>query len=192
MEVDVVTRMLAASALALALVACGSAPVSVRAAEQALGDVGRPGSASFEHGSFDFSRQIEGVGSEEEDRLASMSWDVYYVLDDGDVGAWGSGMDVFGSAAAARESAEHLATFLVCDGPRTRVEMEDEGYDLLEASTCRRPTADGYYATLSAADGPVTANLAVASHDRAVAVAALAAVWAQFSASTQQVVDDVS
>jgi hypothetical protein len=36
MEVDVVTRMLAASALALGLVACGAAPVSVRAAEQAL------------------------------------------------------------------------------------------------------------------------------------------------------------
>lgn len=185
-------RILAPSALAAVLVACGSAPVGVGEAEQALADVGRPGSASFEHGSFDFSRQIEGVGSEEEDRLASTSWDIYYVLDDGDVGSWGAGMDVFASAAAARESAESLATFWVCDGPRTRVEMEDDGYDLLDASTCRRPTADGYYATLSAADGPVTANLAVASHDREVAVAALAAVWARFSASAQQVVDDVS
>jgi hypothetical protein len=185
-------RTLASAVLVLALVSCGSAPVSVRAAERALADVGRPGSDSFEHGSFDFGRPIPGVGSEDEERLASMSWDVYYVLDDGDVGSWGAGMDVFGSATAARESAEHLATFWVCDGPRMPVEVDDEGYDVLEASTCKRPTAEGYYATLSAADGLVTANLAVASHDRDVAAAALVAVWAQLSDSAQQVVDDVS
>jgi hypothetical protein len=185
------TRNVATAVLAVALTACGS-PLSVPDAEQALVDVGRPASASFEHGSFDFSRQIEGVGSEDEGRLASMSWDVYYVLDDGDVGSWGAGMDVFGSDEAARESAEELARFWVCDGPREQVEVDDEGYDVLEASTCRRPTADGYYATLSASDGPVTANLAVASRDRDVAAAALVAVWGAFSTSARQVADDVS
>ncbi|GAB3245036.1 hypothetical protein [Nocardioides dilutus] len=190
------TRDVATAVLAFALTGCGSAqvqaPVQVPVAEQALADVGRPSSASFEHGSFDFSRQIKGVGNEDDDRLASMSWDIYYVLDDGDVGAWGAGMDVFGSAEAARESAEELATFWVCDGPREPVEVEDPRYDLLEASTCKRPTGVGYYATLSAADGLVTANLAVASRDRGVATAALVAVWAEFSVSAQQVVDHIS
>jgi hypothetical protein len=183
---------MATAVLAVALTACGSTPPTAPAAERALADVGRPSSASFEHGSFDFSRQIEGVADEDDDRLASMSWDIYYVLDDGDVGSWGAGMDVFGSAEAAREAAEELATFWVCDGPRKPVEVEDERYDVLDASTCRRPTGVGYYATLSAADGLVTANLAVASRDRDVAAAALVAVWAEFSASAQQVVDDVS
>lgn len=186
------TRAVATGVLAVALTACGSSPPSATAAEHALADVGRPASAGFEHGSFDFSRQIRGVGDDEEDRLASMSWDIYYVLDDGDVGAWGAGMDVFGSAEAARDAAEDLATFWVCDGPRSPVEVEDDRYDVLDASTCRRPTGVGYYATLSAADGLVTANLAVASRDRDVAAAALVAVWAEFSASAQQVVDEVS
>jgi hypothetical protein len=192
LEVVVRARDVATAVLAVALTACGSTALSVPAAEQALADVGRPSSASFEHGSFDFSRQIEGVANDDDDRLASMSWDIYYVLDDGDVGSWGAGMDVFGSAEAAREAAVELATFWVCDGPRKPVEVDDERYDVLDASTCRRPTSVGYYATLSAADGQVTANLAVASRDRDVAAAALLAVWAEFSASAQQVVDDVS
>ena len=43
---------------------------SVPAAEGALVAVGRPASATFDLGSFDFGVPVEGVGSHEEGRLA--------------------------------------------------------------------------------------------------------------------------
>jgi hypothetical protein len=166
---------------------------AMQAAEQALVALGRPASARFDASSFDFSDPIKGVGSGEEDRLASMSWDVYYVLDNGAVGAWGAGMDVFGSAGAAEVSAVKQATFWICEGPRTALDTIARGtYDYLDASTCKRPGEEtGYYATLSAADGVVTANLTVGAQDREVAASALVAVWASLSDSTQAVVGEV-
>ena len=166
---------------------------SVQAAEGALVAVGRPASATFDLGSFDFGAPVEGVGSHEEGRLASMSWDVYYVLDDGSVGAWGAGMDVFESVEAARAGAQKLATFWSCSGPRTPLDtIEPETFDYVDASTCKRPgERGGYYATLSAADGVVTANLTLGAKDREVAATALVAVWASLSDSTQKVVAEV-
>lgn len=175
--------------LALGLAACSADPPTTTEAERALDDAGRPASASFDLGSFDFGKPIEGVASAEEGLVAGRSWDVYYVLADGDVGAWGAGMDVFDSEDAARSSAERLATYWVCAGPREPVTIDTEEYDVLEASTCRRPTEEGYYATLSAADGLVTANLTIAARDRVVAASALRAVWASLSRNTARAVD---
>ena len=77
--------------------------------------------------------------------LSSASWDVYVVLDDGQIGAWGAGMDVWDSTAAAREAAEREAGFFSCDGPREPVADLDEsaddfaGSDVVQEARQRRP-----------------------------------------------------
>lgn len=187
-------RVHAGVAIAAALVlvsGCGSEPPTEAEATRAVDDLANPADGEFAHGSFDFSDQLGSKPARRDGRLTSTSWDVYYVLDDGDVGAWGAGLDVFDSADAAAAAADLLATFWVCDGPREPVSLEADGYDVLEASTCKRPSEDGYYATLSAADGVVTANLTLASYDREVAEAALVAVWGSLSERTQDVVEDL-
>ena len=124
--------------------------------------------------------------------LSSASWDVYVVLDDGQIGAWGAGMDVWDSTAAAREAAEREAGFFSCDGPREPVtDLDDGADDLLVATSCKKPGNDGYRATASAADGFVTRNLTVAAATRELTVAGLVAVWESLSAAADRLVADL-
>ena len=107
-------------------------------------------------------------------------------------------MDVWDSTAAAREAAEREAGFFSCDGPRQPVTQLDQGDDdqgdddLAEATSCRKPGNDGYRATASAADGFVTRNLTVAAATRELTVAGLLAVWESLSATSDQLVADLS
>ena len=153
-----------------------------------------PADGSFSRGTFDFGFTIDGVASDEEGRLASASWDVYYVLDTEDVGAWGAGMDVFSSVEAANASARKLADFWICAGPRRPVDGIDlDTVDWLDATSCKYPSEEGgYYATLSAADGLVTANLTISARSREIAEAALLGVWTSLSATLRLVVADLS
>ena len=159
------------------------APLTIPDAQAALEEGGVPADGSFSGGTFDLGRTIDGPANAEEARLASASWDVYFVLDSGDVGAWGAGMDVFSSVEGANASARKLADFWICAGPRRPVEgISTDSLNWLDASTCKYPGSEGgYYATLSAADGVVTANLTIATSSREVAEAALVGVWETLS-----------
>jgi hypothetical protein len=161
-------------------------------ARELLSSVTPPADGSFSGGTFDLGEAVPGPVEVVDGRLASSSWDVYYVLDEGDVGAWGAGVKIFTTSRAAQQSADELATFWSCRGARTAVEsIGPTSYDVVRATSCRKPDGHGYLATVSAVDGVVTANLTVTARSRREATAALTRVWASLSTTAQAVVADV-
>jgi hypothetical protein len=169
-----------------------SAPPSVDEASAALEGLAPPEDGEFDGGEFDVSKSILRGQLAADGHLSSASWDVYVVLDDGQIGAWGAGMDVWDSTAAAREAAEREAGFFSCEGPREPVtDLDDDPDDFVVATSCKKPGNDGYRATASAADGFVTRNLTVAAATRELTVAGLLAVWESLSATSDQLVADL-
>ncbi len=174
----------------LLLVGCGTdepAPAEEDAstAQQVLDALAPPAGGEYPGGSFEFSRPIDGGSAGGLGRVASTSWDVYYVVG-GSNGAWGAGLDVFDTADHAAQVTEDDAGFF-CTGTRRAVDaLADDG---LWAYSCRRPTEGGFYATLDAVDGAVAANLTVSGPTRGAAEAALAAVWASLAPTVHEVDD---
>jgi hypothetical protein len=167
-------------------------PPTVDEAAAALESLTPPADGEFDGGEFDVSESILRGQLAADGHLSSASWDVYVVLDDGQIGAWGAGMDLWDSAAAARDAAEREAGFFSCDGPREPVtELDDGDDDFLEATSCRKPGNDGYRATASASDGFVTRNLTVAAASRELTVAGLVAVWESLSTTADQLATDL-
>ncbi|MEJ7831667.1 MAG: hypothetical protein WKF79_02035 [Nocardioides sp.] len=199
----VISRLLPVVGLAVALApttACskeagpGASPrgpaTTTSQAEAILQVVGVPSDRDFAGGSFEFADPFVGGSSAEDGRLASSSWDVYFVRDTGDVGAWGAGLDIFDSVEAAQRSAQKVATFSVCEGPRQPVDgIDGSDYDVLEAISCPRVADDGYVAYVSASDGVVTANLTVSGPTRTSATTAVVEVWASLSETAQGAVE---
>ena len=174
---------------ALVLVGCGDDEPAPEAgsttAQQVLDALAPPAGGEYPGGSFEFSRPIDGGSAGGQGRVASTSWDVYYVAG-GSTGSWGAGLDVFDAADHAAQVTEDDAGFF-CTGTRREVgALADDG---LWAYSCRRPTEGGFYATLDAVDGAVAANLTVSGATRGAAEAALAAVWASLAPTVHDVDD---
>ena len=157
-------------------------------ARVALEAVGSPEDGDFDGGQFDYDKPLLRGQLAADGHLSSDSWDVYVELDNGQVGSWGAGMDVWDSARAARVGAEREAAFLTCDGPRRPVAVPDTGDRFLVATSCRKPGDDGFRATASASDGLVSRNLTVAASTRAVTERGLVAAWASLTATSAEVV----
>ena len=154
-------------------------------AQQVLDELAPPAGGEYPGGSFEFSRPIDGGSAGGHGRVASTSWDVYYVAG-GSNGSWGAGLDVFDTADRAAQVTEDDAGFF-CTGTRREVgALADDG---LWAYSCRRPTEGGFYATLDAVDGTVAANLTVSGPTRGAAESALTAVWASLAPTVLDVDD---
>ena len=159
-------------------------PMTAAHAQGVLADEGPSGDGRFPGGTFRFGSTFDNSDSpfgnsdvRIDGRLASASWDVYWHRDEGDVGAWGVGIDVLRTPERAARALDEEAAFW-CQGPRRGVEgLGDVGLADVRTSSCRRAGGEGFYATLDAADGPVLTSLTVGGPTRAEAVAALRAVW---------------
>ena len=148
-------------------------------ARAVLDGVPTPAGGSFEGGTFQVGHPIPGPEAIVDGRLASMSWDYFYLLDDGDRGSWGGAVKVYGSPEEAVAAANAFAVFWSCDGARTVIgDIDAAAYDELMATYCRRAGGDDYVATVSAVSGLVTANLTVSAPTSALAVAELESAWA--------------
>lgn len=169
-----------------------TAPPSADRAAQALADHGPRGTGGMPGGRFRFGRLIPGGDAGGQGRVATASWDVYWTLDTGDRGAWGVGIDVFGSASEAARVVEEEGAFWCPVRSRDVGGVGADDLDALVAVSCRRLGGEGYYATLDAARGPVTANITVARPTRAEAETALLAVWAQVQDATSAVAEEMS
>lgn len=159
-------------------------PMTAAQAQEVLAHEGPSGDGRFPGGTFTFGSPFDNSDSPFGNsktltggRLASASWDVYWHRNDGDVGAWGVGIDVLRTPERAARALDEGAAFW-CQGPRRGVEdLGNGGLADVRTSSCRRAGGEGFYATLDAADGPVLTSLTVGGPTRAEAVAALRAVW---------------
>ena len=163
-------------------------PMTAAQAQEALAGEGPSGDGRFPGGTFTFGSPFDNSDSPFDDsdsadssgisgRVASASWDIYWHRNDGEVGAWGVGIDVLRTPGRAARALDEEAAFW-CPGPRRGVaDLENGGLAGVRASTCRRAGGEGFYATLDAADGQVLASLTVGGPTRPAAVAALRAVW---------------
>ncbi len=166
--------------------ASGLSPARAR---EILAGLTSPAGGSFDGGTFDVGHPIPGPTTVLDGRLASMSWDYYYLLDDGDRGAWGAAVKIFRTADEATKAADEFATFWGCDGPRTVIgQIDPAAYDDLMATYCRRAGGSDYLATVSAVDGRVTANLTVSAPSSALAVAEIMPAWESLNQTTQEAV----
>jgi hypothetical protein len=151
-----------------------------------------PEGGSFDGGTFDVGHPMPGPTIVVDGQLASMSWDYYPLLDDGDRGAWGAAVKIFGTPDEATKAADAFATFWGCDGPRTVIgEIDTSAYDDLMATYCRRAGGSDYLATVSAVKGRVTANLTVSARSSDLAVAEIMSAWESLSVTTQEAVHRV-
>ncbi len=169
-----------------------TAPPPADRAARALADHGPQGIGELPGGRFRFGRLIPGGDAGGKGRVATASWDVYWTLDTGDRGAWGVGIDVFGSASEAAQVVADEGAFWCPTESREVAGIADDDLDAVVAVSCRRLGGEGYYATLDVARGPVTANITVARPTRAEAEAALLAVWAPVHDAAAAVAEDVS
>jgi hypothetical protein len=161
--------------------------VSPARAREVLADLASPMGARFDGGTFDVGHPIPGPTTVVDGRLASMSWDFYYLLDDGDRGSWGAAVKIFRTPDEATKAADAFATFWGCDGPRTVIgEIDPSSYDDLMATYCLRAGGSDYLATVSAVDGRVTANLTVSAVSRHLVLAELEAAWASLDVTARE------
>lgn len=159
-------------------------------AQEVLAQDGPSGDGRFPGGTFTFGSPFDNSDSPFDDpdspgssgmqasgRVASASWDIYWHRHDGDLGAWGVGIDVLRTPGRAARALDEEAAFW-CPAARRGIEdLGTGGLADVRASSCRRAGGDGFYATLDAVDGPVRASLTVGGPTRHAAVAALHAVW---------------
>ncbi len=187
-------RTTTAVVAAIVLAACGgdggddgdNQQVSAAEARSALQAAQSPEDGTFDAGNFRFSRPFDAGSAPEDGRLASYSWDIAYHLDSGDLGSWSAGLDVFDAPDAALESARKVSGRWPCkDEPVAIDDLAEDHVDYLEASYCKKLSAEGFVAQLSTADGPVTVNLTVGGTSPESTSAALAAVWGSLSDVTQ-------
>ena len=158
-------------------------------ARELLAGLESPEGGSFDGGTFDVGHPMPGPTLVVDGRLASMSWDFYSLLDDGERGAWGAAVKIFRTPDEATRAADAFATFWGCDGPRTVIGgIDTSPYDDLMATYCRRAGGSDYLATVSAVDGRVTANLTVSALSSDLAVAEISSAWESLSVTTQEVV----
>ncbi len=176
------------SSTSSASTASPSEGLTADSARVALEAVGSPEDGEFDGGKFDYDKPLLRGQLAADGHLSSDSWDVYVELDNGQVGSWGAGMDVWDSPRAARVGAEREAGFLTCDGPRRPVALPDTGDRFLVATSCRKPGNDGWRATAAASDGLVSRNLTVAARTRAVTERGLVAAWASLTDTAAEVV----
>jgi hypothetical protein len=206
-------RILGVAVMALALVAtactekdsgpvpAGSTSPTPRAAHrmtpakarEVLAALTAPDGGSFDGGTFYVGRPIPGPTTVSEGRLASTSWDFYYLLDTGKRGSWGAAVKIFRTPAQATRAADAFAVFWGCDGARTVVgDIDATAYDDLMATYCKRAGGTDYLATVSAVDGRVTSNLTVAATTPELAVAELTAAWKSLTEASQQAASAVA
>src|SRR5829696_8984429 len=81
----------------------GTSPAQAR---EILAGLESPEGGSFDGGTFDVGHPVPGSTVVVDGRLASMSWDYYYLLDDGDRGAWGAAVKVFRTPDEATKAAD--------------------------------------------------------------------------------------
>lgn len=176
------------------LAACGGSggddrddeQVSVAEARSALQVAQAPEDGTFDAGTFRFSRAFDAGSAPEDGRLASYSWDIAYHLDSGGLGSWSAGLDVFDAPDAALESARKVSGRWPCKGEPVPIDdLAGDHVDYLDASYCKKLSAEGFVAQLSTADGPVTVNLTVGGTSPESTSAALAAVWGSLSDVTR-------
>ena len=160
-------------------------------AAAALAGLDVPAAGGFDGGEYDVGEAILRGQLAADGHLSAGSWDVYVVLDNNQIGAWGAGMDVWDSPAAAQAGARDQGTFYTCAGPRTPVELPAGDDDVLEATVCRKPGGDGFRATASASDDVVSRNLTVAARSRAVTERGLVAVWQTLSATSDELLAEL-
>ncbi len=157
----------------------GPQPEALTAAQtqQVLADEGPSGEGRLPGVTYRFSRPVDNSEMRTGGRLSSASWDIYWHRNSGERGAWGVGIDVLDSAGLAARALDDESGFW-CPGPRRGVQaLESGGVDDVRAVSCRRSGAEGFYALVDAADGPVLTSLTVSGPTRPAAVAALRAVW---------------
>ena len=206
-------RILGVAVVALALVAtactvkdsspepAGSASPTPRAhaamtaakAREVLAGLTAPDGGSFDGGTFYVGHPIPGPTTVLEGRLASMSWDFYYLLDTGKRGSWGAAVKIFRTPAQATRAADAFAVFWGCDGARTVIgDIDTTPYDDLMATYCQRAGGTDYLATVSAVDGRVTSNLTVAATTPELAVAELTAAWKSLTETSHEAASRVA
>ncbi len=163
--------------------------MSASRAREILAGLTSPEGGSFDGGTFHVGHPVPGPTTVLHGRLASMSWDYYDLLDNGDRGSWGAAVKIFRTPGEATKAADDFAAFWGCDGPRTVIgEIDPAGYDDLMATYCRRAGGSDYLATVSAVDGQVTANLTVSALSSDLAVAEIVAAWESLSVTTHEAV----
>jgi hypothetical protein len=161
-------------------------------AREVLAGLTAPVSGSFDGGTFYVGHPIPGPTTVLDGRLASMSWDFYYLLDNGKRGSWGAAVKIFRTPAQATRAADAFAVFWGCDGARTVIgDIDTAAYDELMATWCKRAGGTDYLATVSAVGGRVTSNLTVAATTPELAVAELEAAWASLTETSQEAARDV-
>ena len=162
-------------------------------AREVLAALPVPRGGSFDGGTFDVGHPIPGPTTVVEGRLASMSWDFYYLLDTGKRGSWGAAVKIFRTPAQATRAADAFAVFWGCDGARTVIgDIDTTAYDDLMATYCKRAGGTDYLATVSAVKGRVTSNLTVAATTPELAVAELTAAWESLTETSQRVASAVA
>lgn len=161
--------------------------MSAATARQILAGLTPPAGGSFDGGTFYVGHPIPGPTTVLEGRLASMSWDFYYLLDTGKRGSWGAAVKIFRTPAQATRAADAFAVFWGCDGARTVIgDIDTAAYDELMATYCKRAGGTDYLATVSAAQGRVTSNLTVAATTPELAVAELTEAWRSLDVTAQE------
>jgi hypothetical protein len=166
--------------------------MSAARARGILAGLTAPAGGSFDGGTFYVGHPIPGPTTVLEGRLASMSWDFYYLLDTGKRGSWGAAVQVFRTPAQATRAADAFAVFWGCDGARTVIgDIDTTAYDELMATSCKRAGGTDYLATVSAVHGRVTSNLTVAATTPELAVAELEAAWSSLTETSQQAARDL-
>jgi hypothetical protein len=161
--------------------------LDVESSRAALEAVGSPEDGVFDGGQFDYDRPLLRGQLAADGHLSAVSWDNYFVLDNGQVGAWGAGMDVWETPRAARVAAKREAFFFGCPGPRHLIALPDTGDRFQAATSCRKPANDGWRATAAASNGVVSRNLTVAARTRALTERGLVAAWASLTATSDEV-----
>ncbi len=169
-----------------------TAGVSQEQARSILAGLTSPQGGTFTGGTFEVSHPIPGPDAIVDGRLASMSWDFYYLLDSGERGSWGTAVKIFGTPDQATEAADAFAVFWACDGPRTVIgDIDPAAYDDLQATYCHRAGGTDYLATVSAAKGRVTASMTVAAPTSGLAVAEIEEAWRSLAKTARQAADEV-
>jgi hypothetical protein len=180
----------AAALLAATAPACGGdgSPATVDDESPALA-VPSPADGEYDGGRFRFGRSYSG-GPGDADTLAAYAWDIVSYLEDGEIGSWSAGHRVFESSDRAEAEARELAHRWPCaDDPVPLEDIDAEGFDFLEGSSCRGLLGEGrYVAQVSAARGSTTTNLVVGASSRGGALAAVEAVWQSLSEAVRTAV----